>query len=62
MCRYLPGLPDGSTELFCHPATGPISGQHGYDNRGELAALCSPRVRRLVDSSGVRLVNFGTLH
>lgn len=42
----LPGLPDGVTELYFHPATAggfPGSAQ-GYDYAGELAALTDPRV------------------
>ena len=38
-------LPDGLTELYLHPATGPYPGSAaGYQYAGELAALIAPRV------------------
>ena len=38
-------LPDGLTELYLHPATGPYPGSApGYRYVEELSALCAPRV------------------
>lgn len=55
----LPHLPDGLSELYCHPAVraGAIP---GYRHEDELAALLSPAVRRRVDELGVVLTSFGT--
>ena len=65
LCRYLPMLPDGVTEIFCHPAgyRSPFlsSRQGGYDHEGELAALCSPSVRRVLDDQGIQLAHFGSV-
>lgn len=66
MTAYLPLLPDGLTEIFMHPAAEAFPAlattQHGYENVAELAALCSSRVRDLIDKSGIRLTNFGQTH
>jgi hopanoid biosynthesis associated protein HpnK len=63
LTAYLPLLPDGLTEIFMHPAAEAsvtlATTQHGYENVAELAALCSSRVRELIDRSGIRLTNFG---
>lgn len=52
-------LPDGITELCCHPARGPVP-DSGYDGERarELGALCDPRVRRVIDVLGIDLVSF----
>lgn len=62
LCRYLPRLPAGATEIFCHPATGPVEGQKDYENAHELAALCSPRVRDTLKAQGITLASFAALH
>jgi hopanoid biosynthesis associated protein HpnK len=62
VAAYLEKMPDGLTEIFFHPAMGTAEElhrcQHGYRHAEELQALCSPRVRELIDRRGVRLVNF----
>jgi predicted glycoside hydrolase/deacetylase ChbG (UPF0249 family) len=35
--------------------------QHGYEHAAELQALCSPRLRQLINDSGIRLTNFREL-
>ncbi len=66
LTAYLPLLPDGLTEIFMHPALEASSAlattQHGYENVAELAALCSPQVRALIEKSGIRLTTFGATH
>lgn len=43
MRAALEALPDGLTEVYTHPATGPYPGSAaGYDYLGELAALTDP--------------------
>jgi chitin disaccharide deacetylase len=65
VARYLERLPDGLTEMFFHPATEttPTLGtsQSGYQHSGELAALCSPQVKAIIERTGINLVNFGGL-
>ncbi len=56
-------LRDGTTELVCHPGfLGPrILDRYPFHRNceAELAALTSQRVKKLVASSGVRLVRYG---
>lgn len=51
-------LPQGVTELVCHPADEPIPGVYGNERPLELAALCDPRVRQAIDDHGVVLRSF----
>ena len=52
-------LPDGATELCCHPAASvPAGWAYGEQRLAELASLCSPQVREAVRDSGVRLLGF----
>ncbi|HEY0105423.1 MAG TPA: hopanoid biosynthesis-associated protein HpnK [Rhizomicrobium sp.] len=47
-------LPDGLTELYLHPATGPYPGSApGYGYADELAALVAPRVVAAFRNSGI---------
>ena len=57
----LPHLPSGISEIYFHPAVAPVSFVPGYRHAEELAALLSPRVRRLVDELGFRLTNYRDL-
>jgi chitin disaccharide deacetylase len=65
LASYLRRLPDGLTEVFFHPADHPaeplVKMQHGYEHAAELQALCSPRLRQIIDESGIRLTNFREL-
>ena len=52
-------LPQGVTELCCHPAAAPFSGSaYGDERLAELEALCDPVVRRALDDGGVWLSTF----
>jgi len=52
-------LPDGLSEIYVHPATGPYPGSApGYDYRGELAALTDNLARRRATGDGIRLGSF----
>lgn len=60
----LAALPDGLTEFMCHPGIlGPeLARSHTRLKKSralELQALTSPRIRRLMAESGVRLSAFG---
>lgn len=59
------GVPQGTSELVCHPGQGesessPIAGW-GYEWRAELEALTSPESRRIVESQGIELATFADL-
>jgi len=52
-------LPEGLTEIYAHPATGPYAGSApGYDYRGELAALTDDVAKAMIASEGVQLGRF----
>ncbi|MFQ6101596.1 MAG: hopanoid biosynthesis-associated protein HpnK [Anaerolineae bacterium] len=61
----------GTRELMMHPAypssaleqllEGGYRWIAGYQFEGELAALCDPTVRRLLDEAGVRRIHYGDL-
>ncbi len=60
LLRILDTLPEGVTEMVCHP--GYAGGGDDYRHReDELAALTDPRVRAKVEASGVRLATFAVL-
>ena len=58
-------LPDGVSELYCHPAsvtTSTLAAEMpGYRHDAELAALVSPAVRARVERLGIRLIGYGDL-
>lgn len=52
-------LPDGLTEIYVHPATGPYPGSApGYQYRAELDALTDPAAVRAVAAQHIRLGGF----
>jgi chitin disaccharide deacetylase len=57
----LPFLPSGISEIYFHPAVGPAALIPDYRHAEELAALMSPRVRRLVAELGLGLANYRDL-
>jgi predicted glycoside hydrolase/deacetylase ChbG (UPF0249 family) len=65
LLSIIAALPEGSTELMCHPARvdDELRGSSGYaePREAEKAALCDPRVRRAVEAAGVRLASFASL-
>lgn len=60
--RLIPLLPDGLTEIYCHPATATVGllkeSMPEYRHASELAALRSPRVRAALERAGARLTSF----
>ncbi len=59
------GVPQGTSELVCHPGRGepessPIA-TWGYEWREELEALTSPESRRIIESQGIELTTFSDL-
>lgn len=59
---FLRHLPDGVSELYCHPATrrwtGPENLPAEYMYEAEAEALTSPRVAALIEELGIDLVPF----
>ena len=52
-------LPEGTTELACHPAAAiDVETDYGPERLVELEALCDPGVRAEVEASGVVLCDF----
>lgn len=61
LAGLLRAVPDGSTELICHPGhPDPDLAMSSYAaERGlELIALCDPAVRQAVVAAGIRLIDF----
>jgi len=53
-------LPEGLSEIYLHPATGPYAGSApGYQYEGELAALTDPGLPPLLAAKAVRTGGFG---
>jgi chitin disaccharide deacetylase len=52
---------DGVTELGCHPGhpDPELRSTYATERSLELQALCDPRVRRVLDLRGIRLIGFG---
>ncbi len=57
----LAALPDGTTELMCHPGHAPSHARtsFGAEREAELLALCDPRAREALLARGARLARFG---
>jgi predicted glycoside hydrolase/deacetylase ChbG (UPF0249 family) len=54
----LAGLPDGWTELGCHPGRGVDELTYGAERERELAVLCDPRVAAALRHHGIELQSF----
>jgi hopanoid biosynthesis associated protein HpnK len=60
LCALVRELPEGLTEIYLHPATGPYPGSaRGYLYREELDALTSPAVIAACREPAVRTGGFG---
>jgi predicted glycoside hydrolase/deacetylase ChbG (UPF0249 family) len=55
----LRGLPDGVTEVACHPGfADDLVSMYRAEREVELATLCHPGVRRAVFEEGIELIGF----
>ena len=58
-------LPAGTSEIMCHPGRPDTALAReyswGYHWSDELAALCAPRTRQILEGNGVRLISFREL-
>jgi len=62
LLELLQQLPDGITEIVCHPAvSNDTDSGYGLERVLELEALCDPAVRGLVDRLGIRLCSYSVL-
>jgi chitin disaccharide deacetylase len=62
LLRLLSSLPEGVTELGCHPAAEAVEGSSYSSERPlELESLCDSRVRAAVKSEDIALISFATL-
>jgi predicted glycoside hydrolase/deacetylase ChbG (UPF0249 family) len=64
LVRLLQGLPDGTTELMCHPgyldeSLRRTSTRLQHSRESELQILTDPDIRNLVASQGIRLIDYG---
>jgi predicted glycoside hydrolase/deacetylase ChbG (UPF0249 family) len=63
LCEIMRSLPDGCTELACHPGIGvlPTVSTYADERERECVALCDPRVIEACTSTGVTLTSFAQL-
>ena len=64
LVNLLRSLPDGTSELMCHPGyvdSTLESSTYRAERERELAILTHPTVRDQVDALGIELINFGSL-
>ncbi len=59
MLAILAGLPEGNTELACHPGlSDDLETMYRSERAQELSTLCDPRVRNAIDSMDIQLCSF----
>ena len=59
LIEILTGLPEGITELGCHPGEGAdIESEYREEREAEVRVLCDPRVRETIDQEGIALCTF----
>lgn len=59
LTRLIETLPDGITEVGCHPAFDrDVEGMYRDEREVEVATLCDPRIREALDANGVALISF----
>jgi predicted glycoside hydrolase/deacetylase ChbG (UPF0249 family) len=60
--NVLANLPDGTTELMCHPGRADEALKRGStyaeEREREIAILCDPRIRELIEAKAITLVGF----
>jgi predicted glycoside hydrolase/deacetylase ChbG (UPF0249 family) len=62
LIRILKNLPEGISELACHPAAGSdLDTMYGGERAVELTTLCDPRVHAAVATYGITLCSFADL-
>jgi chitin disaccharide deacetylase len=62
LVRIIEGLPEGVTEVACHPGyADDVETFYRAERAAEIAALCDPRARAAVFAAGVALCSFAAL-
>lgn len=62
LVAILRGLPDGVTEVACHPGfADDVNTMYRAEREIEVEALCDPTVRRAVGDEGIELIGFADL-
>jgi predicted glycoside hydrolase/deacetylase ChbG (UPF0249 family) len=62
LIEIIRGLPEGITELGCHPGEGAdVESEYREEREAEVRVLCDPRVRETIESEGVALCTFSDL-
>ena len=62
LVNVLKGLPEGVTEIGCHPAdTIDLDTMYRAERLEELRVLCDRRIRRTMDALDIELCSFGAL-
>jgi predicted glycoside hydrolase/deacetylase ChbG (UPF0249 family) len=65
LARILEELPDGTTELMCHPGRPDVALRAGStyadEREREIEVLCDPSLRLIAERRGIRLVGFERL-
>lgn len=62
LTRILAGLPEGTTELSCHPGEEEeLNTMYRKERAQEVRVLCDARARAAVQALGIELRNFATL-
>jgi predicted glycoside hydrolase/deacetylase ChbG (UPF0249 family) len=63
LITLIEALPPGCTEIGCHPAAGPVpTSSYDAERRIELETLRDPRVKDLLNVTGVRLCSFAQVN
>ena len=63
LAGLIENLPDGLSEIYLHPATGPYAGSApGYLYGEELAALTDPALPGLISAKGIRMGGYADFH
>jgi predicted glycoside hydrolase/deacetylase ChbG (UPF0249 family) len=63
LAQLINSLPEGTTELCCHPAFEiDFQSTYAMERDRELAALCDPSVRAAVDAADVALIGFASIN
>jgi predicted glycoside hydrolase/deacetylase ChbG (UPF0249 family) len=59
LLELIESLPPGWTEIGCHPAAGPVpNSSYSSERQIELETLRDPRVKDLLNVTGIRLCSF----
>lgn len=62
LLKILEALPEGVTEIGCHPAdAGDLDTMYRAERMQELRVLCDRRIRRAIDEMGIELCSFSGL-